>query len=195
MKLMVSAAVAALAFAALPAQAAVLYSYAGPYGPVESPGAASFGAFSGGTSGALSFTVDGYASLDGANCCTDVFHLNVNGSDVLVLTRALGGGGADIDYTNTVGAVIGATYWRGNGYSFDVTIASLPLLVGANSFDLSYTGAAQGLGDEGWGLRNILLTGKERGAVPEPTSWALMLGGLGLVGTALRRRKVAVSFG
>lgn len=34
------------------------------------------------------------------------------------------------------------------------------------------------------------------GAVPEPASWALMLGGFGLVGGAMRsRRKVAVSFG
>jgi len=34
------------------------------------------------------------------------------------------------------------------------------------------------------------------GAVPEPASWAMMLGGFGLVGGALRsRRKLAVSFG
>ncbi len=31
------------------------------------------------------------------------------------------------------------------------------------------------------------------GAVPEPASWALMLGGFGLVGAAMRRRKAAVS--
>jgi len=32
------------------------------------------------------------------------------------------------------------------------------------------------------------------GAVPETASWALMLGGFGLVGGALRRRKASVSF-
>jgi hypothetical protein len=32
-------------------------------------------------------------------------------------------------------------------------------------------------------------------SVPEPASWAMMLGGFGLIGGALRRRKVAVSFG
>jgi hypothetical protein len=32
------------------------------------------------------------------------------------------------------------------------------------------------------------------GAVPEPASWALMLGGFGLVGGAMRRRKTAVRF-
>ena len=36
----------------------------------------------------------------------------------------------------------------------------------------------------------------QSGAVPEPASWALMLGGFGVVGGALRsRRKQAVSFG
>ena len=32
------------------------------------------------------------------------------------------------------------------------------------------------------------------GAVPEPASWALMLGGFGLVGGAMRRRKTSVAF-
>lgn len=33
------------------------------------------------------------------------------------------------------------------------------------------------------------------GAVPEPASWALMIGGFGLVGAALRRRSTATTFG
>ncbi|MBO9580734.1 MAG: SdiA-regulated domain-containing protein [Sphingobium sp.] len=35
---------------------------------------------------------------------------------------------------------------------------------------------------------------KYNGAVPEPTSWALMIAGFGLVGANMRRRKVAVRF-
>ena len=30
--------------------------------------------------------------------------------------------------------------------------------------------------------------------IPEPTSWAMMIGGLGLAGMQMRRRKTAVSF-
>jgi hypothetical protein len=33
-----------------------------------------------------------------------------------------------------------------------------------------------------------------QGSVPEPASWAMMLGGFGLVGGAMRRRKAAVHF-
>lgn len=32
------------------------------------------------------------------------------------------------------------------------------------------------------------------GGVPEPASWAMMLSGFGMVGTALRRRKAIVRF-
>ncbi len=37
------------------------------------------------------------------------------------------------------------------------------------------------------------LSGASEGAVPEPATWALMLGGLGLTGAAMRRRKVTVA--
>ncbi len=32
------------------------------------------------------------------------------------------------------------------------------------------------------------------GAVPEPATWAMMIGGFALAGAAMRRRKTAVSF-
>ena len=43
-------------------------------------------------------------------------------------------------------------------------------------------------------IDNIAVDGVVREAVPEPASWALMLGGFGMIGGALRRRRAAVSF-
>jgi len=51
----------------------------------------------------------------------------------------------------------------------------------------------------GWTSGPVNLTGSLKmvsGPVPEPASWAMMLGGFGLVGGAMRsRRKTAVAFG
>jgi len=41
---------------------------------------------------------------------------------------------------------------------------------------------------------DVLSLSANTGAVPEPASWALMLGGFGLVGGAMRSRKAAVRF-
>lgn len=42
------------------------------------------------------------------------------------------------------------------------------------------------------GLDNVSLTAES--AVPEPATWAMMIAGFGLVGSAMRRRKIAMSF-
>jgi len=39
------------------------------------------------------------------------------------------------------------------------------------------------------------LTLRTTGTVPEPASWAMMVGGFGLLGAGMRRRRTAVSFG
>lgn len=51
----------------------------------------------------------------------------------------------------------------------------------------------QGGSDESWGWDAINIT-YNAGAVPEPGSWALMILGFGVVGSAMRRHKVRVSF-
>jgi hypothetical protein len=60
-------------------------------------------------------------------------------------------------------------------------------------YGVAYTGAVDTVGFYGrpgyWALDNVAFAGP--GAVPEPASWALMLGGFGLVGAALRRRTIA----
>ena len=54
----------------------------------------------------------------------------------------------------------------------------------------------QGDTDEAWGLDNFSVTAgrSTTGAVPEPASWAMMIGGLGLVGVTMRRRRANVQF-
>jgi hypothetical protein len=76
--------------------------------------------------------------------------------------------------------------WAGdfsNWYNFSVTSG---FVTGTNTLDfIVYNTGGPG------GLRVEMA-----GGVPEPASWAMMLGGFGLVGGAMRsRRKAAVSFG
>ena len=147
--------------------------------------------------GNLHFQLVGFASLDGYdNCCTDVFHLRVNGTEVFAASFNLGGGGTNTILFNPNGATAlttthGATdslhdshqvTWAGG----DSRVA-LPfdLLVGVNTLTFSYSGLPQGVGDEGWGVERLGITTP----VPEPQSYALLLAGLGAAGLLSRRRK------
>ena len=207
MKILASASALALAVSALPAQAAMLYDDLGPTGPAESPSSYAFIAASSGGNGSLSFTIDGYNSLDGVNGYEDDFTLSLNSSPILQLSYDLGGGGGNAIFTDTYGATISPRYNVDGHWAIDVNIASLPLIAGNNSFVFAYVSplgdalggvgphaGPQGLGDEGWGLSNVLLTGNAIMPVPEPASWALLLGGFAAAGLVLRRRKATVSF-
>lgn len=182
------AAIAAVLMVA-PAFAGTVLTVAGPTGPVASPGSFTYNFNAPGGSGAASFDVNGYLSLDGVNCCTDTFTLNLNGLDIYSASFDLGGGG-----TNTVFlAPIGATQNPVSFGFFAGGVASvfvpLTLIAGNNVLTFSYAGVPQGTGDEAWGLSKVSVTA----AVPEPRSWALMIAGFGLVGASMRRRSVALA--
>ena len=73
----------AIAAAAATSQAATIYSadFSG-LGAMESPGSLTTTFSAGGGAATLAFEIAGYASLDAVNCCTDTFHLIVNGTEI-----------------------------------------------------------------------------------------------------------------
>ena len=200
LRMTLAAAVAAIAtVAAAGAQAGTLYSFAGPTG--ELPTDVSITKSFSGAAGAaqVAFTLDGYASLDGQNFYEDDFTLSLNSSPILSGTFNLGGGGANVVFFAPVGASVNNISGNGMAVTFaggKVLISTpLNLLAGLNSLTFNYTALPryahagfQGTGDEGWGLRDIVVT-QASGGVPEPASWALMLTGFGGLGAVLRRSR------
>jgi len=203
MKTLLAGAIGSIvSLAAISAQAATLYSLAGPTPDMatDSSITATFGASAG--AGNASFIIDGYASLDGQNYYEDDFTLSLNGTPILVGTFNLGGGGADDLYSNPNGGT--ADNISGNGTNVTwaggqvVVDEPLTLLKGSNSLTFNYTSLGgpdhagfQGLGDEGWGLEQVSVTGVP--GVPEPATWAMMLVGFGGLGAAMRSRRALAS--
>lgn len=71
-------------------------------------------------------------------------------------------------------------------FDFDVTFTGLA----AGTYDFSIFALVDG-GIVATETDHIVVTG---GAVPEPATWAMMIGGFAIAGLSLRRRKAAVSF-
>jgi hypothetical protein len=194
-----AAALAAMMAALGAAHADVLYSAPGTGSEMATPGSSSISFDAGASSsGMLTFTLDGYLSLDGwANGWTDVFHLSSNGTEILTGSFNLGGGGTSSLALNSNGASYvfnGAPdnqiTWQGGTVDFSVP---LELLAGTNTVEFSYTGTAQGLADEGWALSNVEVTGVMT-PVPEPTTAGMLMVGLLAAGglrSASRKKKSA----
>ena len=196
--LLLSSAIAlGLTFAAGLSQAATLYSLTGPTTAMQSPDSLSVSFLAGAGAGSAAFRVNGYSSLDGAGYYQDDFTLSLNGTAIFTGTWDLGGGGGNSVLLAPIGATA-ASYVNGyfqGGYA-DIFVP-LNLVAGQNTLTFSYasTGYAgpQGLGDEGWGLQDVSVSGVS--AVPEPATWAMMIMGFGVVGSTLRstrRRGVLV---
>jgi len=77
-----------------------------------------------------------------------------------------------------------------SGQSFNIWVQDLPCEIGVSCHSTGKVPA-------GLTLNNLGVWpggGEAPGAVPEPASWALMIAGFGLVGIAMRRRQVSISF-
>lgn len=89
--------------------------------------------------------------------------------------------------TDQFGTVFSATFGIGNGQNFFSALATNGQFI----TDVNIT-----LNGNVVDIRQFRLGGIDNIAdipVPEPTTWAVMLGGLGLVGAAMRRRRTGTS--
>ena len=190
---------AVAAFIASSAHAGTIY--AGPTGAMPTDQSFSVNFTSGtSTTAALSFVIDGYLSLDGQNYYEDDFSLKLNNTLIFSGTFNLGGGSnsgsQDSVYVDPYHAALVNPTGNGTGIGWNggietVGISGVALVSGQNTLTFSYSSlndsnhaGFQGLGDEGWGIQNVNVS-----AVPEPSTWAMLLLGFVGIGFVAYRQK------
>lgn len=125
----------------------------------------------------FAYSASGQGSFDVANGFTGAVNFTYGAFTDTVITLYSGVGGT--------GSVLASAVASANDPS---AFSSFSLSFGGTAHSFVISGGTGQFGFDDLDLRS--------GAAPEPASWAMMLGGFGLVGGAMRaRRKVAVSFG
>jgi len=191
MRIIHTLAVASALLTAQAASAAIVFSLAGPTAATTIPGSFTYNFNASATTAALTFTINGYDSVDGSGNFPfdDTFTLTLNGTDIMSGAYSMGGGYGAVTYFSPAGTT---TFTVDNGLfqgGYTDVATTLALVSGNNTLTFSYNNYnPQGLGDESWGLSDISVS-----AVPEPANWAMLIAGFGLVGAAARRRRMVVA--
>ena len=156
---------AALACTALAAQAATVYAsspVAQPERPTDNAYNVKFKADAGPAT--LSFVIQGHDTIDGDNCCIDLFLLTVNDVHLFTGTWDLGGGGTNRTIFDSNGAQV---TWYPTRREVAITVP-ITLVQGRNRLQFTYEspsmfeGSArsgfEGIGNEGWSIGHITVT-------------------------------------
>jgi hypothetical protein len=128
-------------------------------------------------------SVIGFPSYNGASISTGL-------ADVFSASYVFSEGAADPQAFLTLNGSGQADLWMSNGFAGDSTAF---IVVPGQGFDPTpavNTRGAFGQTAEYFVSANYSLTAANTGAVPEPASWALMIGGFGLIGASARRRRM-----
>ncbi len=127
-----------------------------------------------------------------AGMFTNVFTFNVTSRGVVAsdFSNAATGNGAssDIDFTSATltgnGMTTSYTKLLGEPAALTELWGFTPFEIAAGTYTLTISGVSFGNKATFAGNFNVA-------AVPEPATWAMMIGGIGMVGGAMRRRRVS----
>lgn len=97
-------------------------------------------------------------------------------------------GANTITYFANVGAGYSVSSFNGFRVDFDRAIVSVSFVDGKAPTGFSFSGNSVFLNVSGQGYGSSDFTTLSITAVPEPATWAMMVGGFGLIGVASRRR-------
>lgn len=141
--------------------------------------------------------LESWDSRDGGCCSPDNVEIWIDGVQVASMTY----NNAQGSVKDTDGGTVIHEYVQANTNTFWsdtlVDMGTAPFLTFAHTgatlnLEFRASGAGWQAGsDEGFGVDDVLLTydGVRDGAIPEPSTWALLITGFGLAGAALRRRR------
>jgi PEP-CTERM motif len=138
--------------------------------------------------------IDSWDSTNGSPA-PDILFVDFDGSSYQWTVNSASGTVFDVGPGTVIstGSNLGYSGWNDTVVRYEFLIPHV-----ASTFGLSirFGGAGfQGGADESWAIDNFALSAiyDGRGVVPEPATWAMLIAGFGLVGTALRRQRRAIA--